>query len=249
MNTNLAPIIIALAIFFLHSNAHAAEWTWQDFKQEVTSPLREPARPITVWGGAIATTFLLFEDQLADGIENDTYEDKPLGSASVIGDLAGQLVPNALYAVGMAIDGYWNDDPISYRRANSMTKGTAYAVGLSTLLKYTVREPRPIGTKRTSFPSGHTTSATAFAAVVVSEHGWNTAGIGATLLASLSAYSRINDHAHYLHDVLFGAVIGTAYGTGIAHLNKNKIDENKNHSLFMPVIKGSEYGLAWHKSY
>lgn len=249
----MSDIRIFLIILFLMSHkANASEWTWQDFKREVTSPLYEPAKPVTQWGGAAALTVIIFEDQLSDGIEEETYENRPLGDASAVGDVAGQLVPNVLYAGGMALHGYISEDQVSYRRANSMAKGSAYAVGLSTLLKYTVQQKRPNSNKRTSFPSGHTTSATAFAAVVVCEHGWNWAGISATLLASMSGYSRLNDHQHYFHDVIAGAVIGTAYGIGISSLNMGitaSSSAKSTTSTFLPIIGEDKYGIAWFGTY
>lgn len=46
--------------------------------------------------------------------------------------------------------------------------------------------------------------------------------MGAFTLAGFVAYSRINDNAHYLHDVVGGAVIGTGYGLGLHYLYKDK---------------------------
>lgn len=244
-------VSMAILTFFLTSNmVFAEDWTWSDFKREASSPLRDPAKPVTIWGGAAALTVTVFEDQLADGIEEDTYEDRPLGDFSVVGDMAGQLIPNVLYAGGMALHNYYYGDADSRRRAISMTKGSAYAVALSSILKYTIRQPRPNGDNRHSFPSGHTTSASAFAAVVVCEHGWGFAGVSATILATLSGYSRLNDNQHYFHDVLAGAVIGTTYGIGIASLNKGSSTQTSaSKSTFIPILGEGKYGIAWFRPF
>ena len=61
-----------------------------------------------------------------------------------------------------------------------------------------------------SFPSGHTASAFAFATVVTTGHRELVVPIGG--LASLVAYSRVYTGVHYPADVLIGSVIGTAVG-------------------------------------
>ncbi|MCM2348673.1 MAG: hypothetical protein NDI69_01550 [Bacteriovoracaceae bacterium] len=82
----------------------------------------------------------------------------------------GQFIPNALYVAGMGVSGYYGNRE-GYRRAIGIFKATAYATSVSTILKYTDREPRPIDSDwKTSFPSGHTTSAFAFSGYVMAEH-------------------------------------------------------------------------------
>ena len=93
----------------------------------------------------------------------------------------------------------------------------------------TVREPRPYdGSVRTSFPSGHSTTAFAFASYVTAEHGILPFGVFATGLATLTAASRMNDNKHYLHDVVAGATIGTAYGLGLHYLYLDASNEDGN---------------------
>ncbi len=59
-----------------------------------------------------------------------------------------------------------------------------------------------------AFPSGHTTVAFALAASLAEEihHPWATAALYAG--ASGTAWSRLNDHEHWLSDVLGGAAVG-----------------------------------------
>lgn len=114
----------------------------------------------------------------------------------------------------------------AYHHAEIMFLASAYAAGSATILKYSVREPRPYnGSVRTSFPSGHTTMAFAFASVVGAEHGWLWA-VPAYAMATVTGIARINDNMHYLHDVTAGATIGIAYGLGL-HYIRGQSEERK----------------------
>lgn len=77
-------------------------------------------------------------------------------------------------------------------------------------IKFSVGRTRPDGTTL-SFPSGHTSSAFATAAVLQRHLGWK-AGIPAYGLAAYVAASRIQVQRHYLSDVAFGAAIGMIAG-------------------------------------
>ncbi len=72
-------------------------------------------------------------------------------------------------------------------------------------------------TNNVSFPSGHATVAFAFASVVSARSsGWIIPTASYTL-ASLVAYSRVNDHQHFPSDVVAGGLIGTVVGRFIVH--------------------------------
>jgi membrane-associated phospholipid phosphatase len=77
-------------------------------------------------------------------------------------------------------------------------------------IKFSVGRTRPDGTSL-SFPSGHSASAFATAAVLQRHLGWK-AGIPAYGLAAYVAASRIQVQRHYLSDVAFGAAIGLIAG-------------------------------------
>jgi membrane-associated phospholipid phosphatase len=77
-------------------------------------------------------------------------------------------------------------------------------------IKFSVGRTRPDGTSL-SFPSGHTASAFATAAVLQRHLGWK-AGIPAYAAAGYVAASRIQVKRHYLSDVAFGAAIGMMAG-------------------------------------
>jgi membrane-associated phospholipid phosphatase len=82
----------------------------------------------------------------------------------------------------------------------TMTQGIKFAVGRT----------RPDGTSY-SFPSGHTASAFATAAVLQRDLGWKF-GIPAYAAAAFVGASRIESQRHYLSDVAFGAALGMVAG-------------------------------------
>jgi membrane-associated phospholipid phosphatase len=81
---------------------------------------------------------------------------------------------------------------------------------LTQAIKFSVGRTRPDGTAY-SFPSGHSATAFATAAVLQRHLGWKV-GIPAYTLATYVAASRIETQRHYLSDVAFGAAIGMISG-------------------------------------
>lgn len=213
---------LALYVLCIFNFAHSSEF---DVKSTLHQVGREAASPVTTdvapffWSGAAVSLILStsLKDDFVQDVQDDFQKNHHLGDTTKFGDAMGQLIPNALYVGGQWAAEKWWTVPEGYQRSLLMIKATAYSVTLTTLLKYTVREKRPNGDNRLSFPSGHTTTAFAFASVVGAEHsiGW---GVGAYSLATLVGLSRIDDNKHYLNDVIAGAVIGTSYGLGLHSL-------------------------------
>lgn len=77
-------------------------------------------------------------------------------------------------------------------------------------VKYSVRERRPDGSSRNSFPSGHTATAFMGAEILRTEYRdvspW--IGIGGYLVAAGVGACRVYNHRHWVTDVLAGAGIG-----------------------------------------
>lgn len=219
IKSNIYPLALVLTaivqIFIYTATAFAGDEQEPGFFSDLFAPATPEARgPFTV-GMSLTLMLLAFEDQIIEPAQTETVEDKPLGSASKYGDLAGQGVPNVLYFLGASLSGYFSQDNTSYRRAKHMALATIYSGVMAQALKNIVREPRPNDKNdRVSFPSGHTTTAFAFASVVGVDHGWGW-GIPAYMLALAVGYSRMNDNKHYIHDVVAGATLGIGYGLGI----------------------------------
>lgn len=220
-------------------------WGLKEFGEEAVSPVTTDAK-YALWAGTgITLTLVIFEDAVIHPFQQKQVRNKTLGDSSKWGDWMGQLIPNALYVAGMGVSGYYGN-PEGYRRAIGMFKATAYATSVSTILKYTVREPRPIDSDwKTSFPSGHTTSAFAFSGYVMAEHEY-WLGIPALLVSTFIGYSRINDNKHWLHDVTAGATIGWVYGWGISKIQQKKAPET---TYILPIYDSKTAGLAIYKEF
>lgn len=234
-------------LIYFYSPGDVFAWGSKDFGAEFATPVTTDAKYVLIGGTAVTLTFVFFEDAIIDPFQKKQVRNKTLGQSSKWGDWMGQLIPNALYAGGMAIAGY-NGDPEGYRRAVGMFKATAYATSVSTILKYTVREPRPIDSNwKTSFPSGHTTSAFAFSGYVLAEHEY-WLGVPALILSTFIGYSRINDNMHWLHDVTAGATIGFVYGWGISkYQQKNKASSES--TFIVPLLDSRTAGVAFYKEF
>lgn len=80
--------------------------------------------------------------------------------------------------------------------------------GVTFVLKRATNETRPDGGAY-SFPSGHASSSFASAEFMRRRYGWKWGG-PAYALAAFVAYSRVESHRHYTHDVVAGALLGVA---------------------------------------
>ena len=79
-----------------------------------------------------------------------------------------------------------------------------------------VRMPRS-----TSFPSGHSASAFAFASAVGGELPWLAVPLQA--LATGVAYSRVHTGVHYPSDVLVGSLLGAVGGSLVRHIARTRV--------------------------
>ena len=122
------------------------------------------------------------------------------GTASSVGRDA--LVAAALGVP--AVQGDWHGD---LQAGESMLA----AGGATWVLKELVHERRPDRSDDRSFPSGHTSVSFAAAATLEKRYGWR-AGLPAFAVAAFVGAARVQADKHYVHDVLAGAVIGTASG-------------------------------------
>lgn len=228
--------LIVVVLLMTQPLAHA---TWYD------NWSAKPAwpEPYSFFGGTgLTLTALALRKPLIDDFHKDQSTRKPLGSLSKVGDVSGQLVPNALYTIGM-IAAAQSGIAAAGPSAQLMIVATAQAVLTTTVLKYTIREERPDSNQRTSFPSGHSTTAFAFASVVGAEHGWRW-GVPAYLLAGFVGWSRINDNQHYLHDVLAGATIGMSTGLGLYYARERRKQGQTVLVFPMPIDDGGGLSLV-----
>jgi PAP2 superfamily len=71
-----------------------------------------------------------------------------------------------------------------------------------------------------SFPSGHTTQAFAVASVIATEYDRRWIAVAAYGSAALVGYARVLHDAHYLSDVVAGALVGTLVGRAVVRTNQ-----------------------------
>lgn len=203
----------------------------------VTSPVTTDAKYVLGGGSAFTLWLALFKNQIVNPTQQEVVKKKPLGKYSVFGDRAGQMYPNIAYAVGMAGYGLFAWDMHPVQNAISMFEASLYASLIVRGLKATVHEQRPNKSNvRNSFPSGHTTTAFTFAGYIGCQHSWPW-GLAAYGLASFVAISRVNDNAHYAHDVAAGVTLGTTFGMGVclAQKKNDAIDEKAKASTTVPT--------------
>jgi len=128
------------------------------------------------------------------------------GPGQTIGAATTQLAGAfATYSIGRAT----GHPKISMLGAD-LIRAQLVSQAMTQTVKMAVGRTRPDGTSF-SFPSGHSASAFATAAVVQRHFGWK-AGIPAYTVATYVAASRIQVQRHYLSDVAFGAAIGMVAG-------------------------------------
>lgn len=236
-------ILLALFVILACFNAHS--WDFNDFKEESLSPvITSPGREVILGGTVLTLAALGLKHPTVRTFEKSTRERSPLKGWAELGDYAGQLAPNIAYGLYQEYLGR-NGDSLGHDRAIGMFKATAYSSAVVTVLKYSVREPRPHnGSIKNSWPSGHSATAFAFSGYVAAEHGWGWGSL-ATGLAAFCGYSRIIDHRHRLHDVTAGAAIGMAYGFGISVLGNNKNKKSSGLEAYVaPIYESGAKGLS-----
>jgi membrane-associated phospholipid phosphatase len=233
----ILSVICALSFSFA---AHA------DWVDDLESPVTTDAKWILLGGTGLTLATTMAHHSVFEDFEKTTADNKPLGSTSKYGDALGQLVPNVVY-FGGAVISHYAGSPLGKYRAWLMLEATGYAAAVTTVLKYTIREPRPYDASvRNSFPSGHATTAFAFAGIVAAEHGWYW-GAPAMAMATFVSYSRINDNQHRVHDLVAGATIGLSCAYGIYYAHKPEREKAVSGVMLLPtaVPGGAELAALW----
>jgi membrane-associated phospholipid phosphatase len=230
--------VTSFILLFLFSFKIQSSEFLENAKQDIFSPFTTDALTIFEVGGAL--TFLTYFLKKGS-FQSNIASARPLGKSAKAGYFLGQLAPNIGYILIMGGDYLFNKNEKSLERTILLTKATLYSDAMVEILKRGVGEKRPNG-GTLAFPSGHATCAFAFSSVVMMEHSlpW---GIAANTMAAFVGFSRMNDNAHYLHDVIAGATIGTMYGVGIYYAQKRREETKKgNTSVF--ILLPTQDGLV-----
>ncbi len=170
-----------------------------------------------VMGGLGAAPFVL-----GPVFRDESLEFTPLWGSSAIADNffeVGETVGNGAFPIAASVAS-WGIGRISgsprLRKFGSDVLRTQAINGLLTvLLKGAVNRKRPNGGPY-SYPSGHTSTAFAFAGTVYTDLG-KTLGIPAFILAGYVGISRLQEGKHYLSDVIAGGILGSYVSLKLAH--------------------------------
>lgn len=155
--------------------------------------------------------------------------------------VAGSIV--AFYGYGLL------DDNNKIRKLSvKLAQATILASSITLVTKTVVGRARPyeqesqyyfkpftIDNDYNSFPSGHTTLAFAYSAVMANEVDNVFWKIGWYSLAGLVGYARIYHNQHWFSDVLMGAAIGYFSGEFVCSYNTN---DDKTQLIFYPLPSG-----------
>lgn len=119
-------------------------------------------------------------------------------------------------AVALLLLGYGQcyDNPRIRRAGIALILALVVSAAVTELVRYSIQLPRPRESSGYGFPSGHTSAAFSLAAVLGIT--FPQAGSFFYLVAVLTGVSRLYFRAHYLVDVLGGALIGALIGIPFA---------------------------------
>lgn len=177
--------------------------------------------------------------------------DRVASFAKPFGDFSQMAIPLA----GIYIYGLIADDRAELAARDTFE--TMITAGVVTqLLKLITQRPRPSRVEEgdeafgffragSSFPSGH--AAVAFSIATVFASYYDHTGFIPPLaytMATLTAWSRVNDNAHWASDVFFGAFVG--YFAGKAILDT---DSDNNITNTSSTLSGIPMGLQFNRSF
>ena len=132
-----------------------------------------------------------------------------------LGDIWGDPTAALLILPIVAVAEYHHgsDRKTTLQRLKQTAASLAMVGVVTVATKQVVGRPRPNGSDRRSFPSGHTSISFGVAEVVRGLYG-NLAGLPFYLLAVNTGLSRIRDNKHYPSDVMAGAGLGIGIARG-----------------------------------
>jgi membrane-associated phospholipid phosphatase len=136
------------------------------------------------------------------------------GTASTAGSIR-YMVPATLglFAAGRFAEGS-RFRAFSYDVTQAVIVNAVY----TDVFKRLTSRSRPDGSDQLSFPSGHTSTAFAWATVANAHYGWK-AGVPSYLAASAIGLSRVTNDRHHLSDVVAGATLGFITGRTVVRTN------------------------------
>jgi membrane-associated phospholipid phosphatase len=194
---------------------------WPGVHQLGHAALEAAVDPVTWVPAAGATVFAVdhFDRRVSDWASTHTpifhSQSSANNTSTILMDIAcGGAVVTAVAAPSGPAAGDWMLNKL--KGGGVEIAAGAAAGGVTSLLKQAVGRERPDGSSTTSFPSGHSTGAFACAALggqntralVLPKSAELTVRGGFLVLATGTAWARVEAKRHYPSDVLAGAAIG-----------------------------------------
>ena len=167
-------------------------------------------KPILIAGSVLIPISLLLDNQVQSYAQkHGFYSD----NISRIGDLYGHrwgyyTTLAVIITTGITTDQSWQR---TLSNTGLLVESILTTSAVTSIIKTISHRQRPNGRGYLSYPSGHTSSAFALAAVIKYLYG-KYPGCLAYGMAAFVASSRINDNKHYFSDVISGALLGTLIG-------------------------------------
>ncbi len=158
-----------------------------------------------------------------DTIRNRTHGQHELGDMSETIQIIGHPGTHFAAAGLLWLVSDLTKDVKEHEVAKALTQALAVN-GVSTLLLKASTNTRGPDNEHFAWPSGHTSSAFATAAVLNEYYGpW--VGLPSFAMAGLVGYQRIDAREHDFSDVVFGAMLGYVIGTSVARDGKAQFPE------------------------
>jgi hypothetical protein len=227
--------------------AEAADTWWQQDRAEFLEMLRQDVESIFTCRNAITlsvaagASFAIHETLDDDIAENTAKNPNRWGKVQdVIGGIGNPLhhlaAASGLYAYSLL-----TNDEDTHELSKTLFDAVAITAVSTTFLKYLANTERPNGDSH-GWPSGHTASSMAFAAVLDEYYGCRV-GIPAYILAGLVAWERIDDREHDLADVVFGAALGYVIGHSVAARHRSLVGGFEVQPFVDPASGATGVGL------
>ncbi len=219
---------------------NAPRWLWEDTKRVYLNPLNL-ALLLTAGGASIAV------HQHVDWTFNNKFNESRT-CKEAWGDTANVLGYPPLH---LAIAGAW------YLAGYEFKDLKTYNVGKNLLSALIITDLSTVALKAAaadtegprgdhfSWPSGHTSSTFAMAAVLDRAYG-HVVGVPMYALAGWVGFERMDDHQHMFSDVIFGAMLGIVVGNSVASGHLPQIAGG----TILPYSDPAEgtAGICWWKS-
>src|SRR4051812_21678937 len=197
-------LVLALALAICPATAGAQSF-WSIFTELPPDfgHLAEPSN-LAILGSAGAGSLAIHQkdDEIAENAAPKTV--------FTAGDVLGEGWVHAVAGLGIYSAGRLSHRDNIGRLGVDLLQGQIVSGIVTDGIKFATDRTRPDGGSH-SFPSGHTSTAFATAAVLQSWFGWKV-GIPAYLMAGYVATSRVANANHFASDVVFGTGIGIAAG-------------------------------------